>query len=48
MTVKTYFDLTWEGPVLDASGRPTNDVQSESLSRVVIAPGMITMVECME
>ncbi|KAI4249683.1 MAG: hypothetical protein L6R40_000472 [Gallowayella cf. fulva] len=26
----TYFDLTWQGPVLDASGRPTKEVKDQS------------------
>jgi peptidylprolyl isomerase len=26
MTIKTFFDVTWEGPVLDASGKPTSKV----------------------
>jgi len=30
MTIKTYFDLTWEGPVLDASGKATSKVQEQS------------------
>ncbi|KAL5612314.1 hypothetical protein BROUX41_000151 [Berkeleyomyces rouxiae] len=28
--VKVYFDMTWEGPVLDASGRPTSTVQTQN------------------
>ncbi|KAL8858835.1 MAG: hypothetical protein Q9178_004639 [Gyalolechia marmorata] len=28
--IYTYFDMTWEGPVLDASGRPTNQVKDQS------------------
>jgi len=30
MTIKTFFDVTWEGPVLDASGKPTSKVQEQS------------------
>jgi peptidylprolyl isomerase len=30
MVVKTFFDVTWEGPVLDASGRPTSQVKEQS------------------
>jgi len=30
MTIKTYFDVAWEGPVLDASGRPTGEVKEQS------------------
>ncbi|KAL8729673.1 MAG: hypothetical protein Q9166_004622 [cf. Caloplaca sp. 2 TL-2023] len=26
----TFFDLTWQGPVLDASGRPTGEVKDQS------------------
>ncbi|KAL9042160.1 MAG: hypothetical protein Q9214_003869 [Letrouitia sp. 1 TL-2023] len=29
--VYTYFDVTWEGPVLDASNNPTKEVKGESL-----------------
>ncbi|KAI4115790.1 MAG: hypothetical protein LQ345_003679 [Seirophora villosa] len=29
-TVYTYFDMTWTGPVLNASGNPTDDVQEQS------------------
>ena len=25
----SYFDLEWEGPVLDASGRPTREVKGK-------------------
>ncbi|KAK1764747.1 cyclophilin-like domain-containing protein [Phialemonium atrogriseum] len=27
---KVFFDVTWEGPVLDASGRPTRDIKEQS------------------
>ena len=27
---KVFFDVTWQGPVLDASGRPTRDVKEQS------------------
>lgn len=27
MPIRTYFDVEWEGPVLDASGRPTKEVK---------------------
>jgi len=30
MAIKTFFDVTWEGPVLDASGRPTGKVAEQS------------------
>jgi peptidylprolyl isomerase len=30
MTIKTFFDVTWEGPVLDASGRPTSTVKNQT------------------
>ncbi|OBT50306.1 hypothetical protein VE04_08787 [Pseudogymnoascus sp. 24MN13] len=30
MTIKTFFDVTWEGPVLDASGKPTSKVAEQS------------------
>jgi len=30
MTIKTFFDVTWEGPVMDAQGRPTSKVQNQS------------------
>jgi len=30
MTIKCYFDVTWEGPVLDASGKPTSKVAEQS------------------
>ncbi|KAF7863786.1 hypothetical protein EAF04_006751 [Stromatinia cepivora] len=30
MAIKTFFDVTWEGPVLDASGKPTSTVQEQS------------------
>jgi len=30
MTIKTYFDVSWEGPVLDASGKATRDVKEQS------------------
>jgi len=29
MTIKTYFDVLWSGPVLDASSRPTKEVKGE-------------------
>lgn len=32
MTIKTYFDVKWEGPVLDNSGRPTHKVESNTPS----------------
>jgi len=30
MTIKTFFDVTWEGPVLDASGKQTSKVAEQS------------------
>ncbi|KAK7756881.1 phosphatidylinositol transfer protein csr1 [Diatrype stigma] len=30
MTKKVYFDVTWEGPVLDASNRPTATVKEQA------------------
>ncbi|KFZ11319.1 hypothetical protein V501_04824, partial [Pseudogymnoascus sp. VKM F-4519 (FW-2642)] len=30
MAIKTFFDVTWEGPVLDASGKPTSKVAEQS------------------
>jgi peptidylprolyl isomerase len=30
MAIQTFFDLTWEGPVLDASGKPTSTVKEQS------------------
>ena len=29
MAIKTYFDLTWEGPVMNQSGKPTTTIQGE-------------------
>ncbi|EPE32406.1 Cyclophilin-like protein [Glarea lozoyensis ATCC 20868] len=29
MTIQTFFDVTWEGPVMDAQGRPTSKVQGK-------------------
>ena len=29
MAIKTFFDLTWDGPVMDQSGKPTNTIQCE-------------------
>lgn len=29
MTIKTYFDVSWEGPVLDGSGKATSKVESK-------------------
>ncbi|KAI9047688.1 hypothetical protein LZ554_008398 [Drepanopeziza brunnea f. sp. 'monogermtubi'] len=30
MTIKTFFDVTWEGPVLDAAGKQTSKVAEQS------------------
>ncbi|THV44490.1 hypothetical protein BGAL_0630g00050 [Botrytis galanthina] len=30
MAISTFFDVTWEGPVLDASGKPTPTVQEQA------------------
>jgi len=30
MTIHTYFDITWEGPVLDGNNKPTKEVQKQS------------------
>ncbi|TGO54279.1 hypothetical protein BOTNAR_0272g00050 [Botryotinia narcissicola] len=30
MAISTFFDVTWEGPVLDASGKATSTVQEQS------------------
>jgi len=30
MTIKCYFDVTWEGPILDANGKPTSKVAEQS------------------
>ena len=27
MTIKTYFDVSWQGPVLDHSGKPTKEIK---------------------
>jgi hypothetical protein len=29
LTVNSYFDVTWEGPVLDASGKQTSTVKGK-------------------
>ena len=29
MAIKTYFDVSWHGPVLDANSRPTKEVKGE-------------------
>ena len=30
MTIKAYFDITWQGPVMDASGsKPTKEVKGK-------------------
>jgi peptidylprolyl isomerase len=29
MTVHTYFDVSWTGPVLDSSGRPTSEIKEQ-------------------
>lgn len=31
MTIKTYFDCTWQGPVLDANMQPTDKIQGKTL-----------------
>ncbi|MCJ1223876.1 phosphatidylinositol transfer protein csr1 [Toensbergia leucococca] len=30
MTIKTFFDVTWEGPVLDANNRATKEIKKQS------------------
>jgi len=30
MAIKTYFDVTWQGPVLDANNNPTREVKDQS------------------
>ncbi|MDI1490183.1 MAG: phosphatidylinositol transfer protein csr1 [Ramalina farinacea] len=30
MAIKTYFDITWEGPVMNQSGKPTTTIQAQS------------------
>ncbi|KAF7902874.1 hypothetical protein EAF00_002776 [Botryotinia globosa] len=30
MAISTFFDVTWEGPVLDASGKATSNIQEQS------------------
>ncbi|KAL1867935.1 hypothetical protein VTK73DRAFT_3900 [Phialemonium thermophilum] len=30
MTIKCFFDVTWQGPVLDANNRPTREVKDQS------------------
>ncbi|TVY82869.1 Peptidyl-prolyl cis-trans isomerase [Lachnellula suecica] len=30
MTIKTFFDVTWEGPVLDNAGKPTSKVEKQN------------------
>jgi len=30
MAIKTYFDVTWEGPVLDKAGKPTSEIKEQS------------------
>jgi len=34
MAIKTYFDVSWEGPVLDASGNATKEIKGESLRKL--------------
>ena len=36
MTVKVYFDLTWQGPVLDANSRPTKEIKGKK--DIIVAP----------
>jgi len=31
MAIKTYFDVKWQGPVLDANSKPTKDVKGERI-----------------
>ena len=31
MAIKTYFDVTWQGPVLDANSKPTKEVKGERI-----------------
>jgi hypothetical protein len=35
---KTYFDVSWEGPVLDVNDRPTSTVKGEFFSPALLAP----------
>ncbi|KAM3088444.1 phosphatidylinositol transfer protein csr1 [Clarireedia jacksonii] len=30
MVVTTYFDVAWEGPVLDSNGKPTSEIKEQS------------------
>jgi peptidylprolyl isomerase len=30
MTIKTYFDVSWQGPVMDANGKPTSKVADQT------------------
>lgn len=30
MTIKTFFDLSWNGPVLDSNSRPTKDIKDQT------------------
>ncbi|TVY44938.1 Peptidyl-prolyl cis-trans isomerase, mitochondrial [Lachnellula subtilissima] len=41
MTIQTFFDVTWEGPVLDSNGRPTAQVKSEYRLLVISLSSMI-------
>ncbi|TVY24058.1 Peptidyl-prolyl cis-trans isomerase, mitochondrial [Lachnellula hyalina] len=41
MTIQTFFDVTWEGPVLDSNGRPTTQVKGEYHLLVISLSSMI-------
>ena len=30
MTVKVFFDISWQGPVLDANSRPTKEIKGKT------------------
>jgi peptidylprolyl isomerase len=34
MTVKAYFDVSWQGPVLDAQNKPTSQIKGKSDPRM--------------
>ena len=39
MAIKTYFDVTWQGPVLDAQNNPTKEIKGTKPPLVVTRYG---------
>lgn len=53
MTIKAFFDVSWQGPVLDAANKATGEVKGKIIpppGSILLSPVLISVVpiECLD